>query len=315
MPATNRPLTLDACVAAIESAADGPEELIVIQEPGELGAAQARNVGASRASGDLLAFVDSDVVVHHDAFTRIRAHFEADPGLTALFGSYDDEPAAPGRVSSFRNLLHHYIHHESAGPANTFWTGLGAIRREAFSSVGGFDERLRWLEDVDIGMRLAASGGRLQLDPRIQGTHLKEWTLGQMLRTDFIGRGIPWTVLLLRHRASESTLNLGWRHRLSAATSLVGCGAFAARRFGVAAASMAVLVGLNRSFYLLLLRKRGPKDAVIGVGLHALHHLTGIAAVPAGIVVFMLEKRRADLVAGVDGSPSRSDPSWKNPSA
>jgi glycosyltransferase involved in cell wall biosynthesis len=95
VPATNRPSTLDACIAGIESAADGPEELIVIEEPGELGPAKARNVGASRASGDLLAFVDSDVAVHHDAFTRIRAHFEADPGLTALFGSYDDEPGAP----------------------------------------------------------------------------------------------------------------------------------------------------------------------------------------------------------------------------
>ena len=308
MPATNRPSTLDACVAAIESATDGPEELIVIQEPAELGAAQARNLGASRASGDLLAFVDSDVAVRHDAFTRIRTHFEADPGLTALFGSYDDEPAAPGLVSSFRNLLHHQIHHESAGAANTFWTGLGAIRREAFSSVGGFDERLRWLEDVDIGMRLAASGGRLLLDPRIQGTHLKEWTLGQMLRTDFAGRGIPWTVLLLRHRASESALNLGWRHRLSAAACLVGCGSLAARRFGVAAASTAVLVGLNRSFYLLLLRKRGPKEAVIGVGLHALHHLTGIAAVPAGIVVYVHEDRLPDLVARVHGRASRSGP-------
>jgi glycosyltransferase involved in cell wall biosynthesis len=61
VPATNRPSTLDACIAGIESAADGPEELIVIEEPGELGPAKARNVGASRASGDLLAFVDSDV--------------------------------------------------------------------------------------------------------------------------------------------------------------------------------------------------------------------------------------------------------------
>ena len=308
VPATNRPSTLEACTKAIEGAFDPPEELIVIEEPAELGAAQARNLGASRASGDLLVFVDSDVVVHQDAFTRIRAHFEADPALTALFGSYDDEPAGPGLVSSFRNLLHHHVHHEWAGPANTFWTGLGAIRRDAFVNVRGFDERLDWLEDVDIGMRLAAAGGRLELDPRIQGTHLKEWTLGRMLWTDFVGRGIPWTVLLLRHRASESTLNLGWRHRASAAVCLVGCGALASRRFGIAVASGAVLVGLNRSFYVLLLRKRGPRDAALGVGLHALHHLTGIAAVPAGVAVFMLEKHFPDRGRTADGGPSRSDP-------
>jgi len=306
VPATNRSPTLEACTKAIQDAADGPEELIVVVEPAELGPAAARNVGASRASGELLVFVDTDVAVHPDAFSRIRAHFEADASLTALFGSYDDEPAGPGLVSTFRNLLHHQVHHEWAGPANTFWTGLGAIRRESFTRVEGFDERLRWLEDVDIGMRMAADGGRLELDPGIQGTHLKEWTLGRMLWTDFVGRGIPWTVLLLRHRASESTLNLGWRHRLSAAASLVGCGALATRRFGIAAASAATLVGLNRSFYLLLLRKRGPKDAALGVGLHALHHLTGIAAVPAGIAVFLVEKVSGEHAATDDGGPSPS---------
>ena len=294
VPATNRPSTLDACIRAIESAADAPEELLLIEEPFELGPARARNIGAQQASGDLLVFVDSDVAVHADAFTRIRAHFDGDPRLTAVFGSYDDEPAGPDLVSRFRNLLHHHVHNEGAGPVATFWAGLGAVRRDAFEASGGFDEQ-RFsrpsVEDIDLGMRLAATGARIELDPSIQGTHLKEWTLANMLWTDFAARGIPWTVLLLRHQAGASTLNLGWRHRLSAGACLVGFGALATRRLGVAAACAGALVGLNRSFYLLLLRKRGPRDAVLGVGLHALHHLAGIAAVPAGIALFLRESR------------------------
>jgi hypothetical protein len=295
VPATNRPLTLEACLKAIESAADAPEELVLIQEPFELGPAQARNLGAQQASGDLLVFVDSDVAVHADAFTRIRAHFDADPTLTAVFGSYDDQPAGPDLVSSFRNLLHHHVHHQGAGPAATFWAGLGAVRRDAFEASRGFDEQ-RFprpsVEDIDLGMRLTAAGARIELDSSIQGTHLKEWTVASMLWTDFASRGIPWTVLLLRHQARTSTLNLGWRHRLSAGACLVGFGALATRRLGLAVASAATLVGLNRSFYLLLLRKRGPRDAVLGVGLHALHHLAGVAAVPAGIAVFLWESRK-----------------------
>jgi hypothetical protein len=295
VPATNRPLTLDVCIEAIEGAADAPDELIVIEEPYELGPARARNLGARRASGDLLVFVDSDVAVQTDAFTRIRAHFDADPTLTALFGSYDDEPAGPGLVSSFRNLLHHHVHQEGAGPAATFWAGLGAVRRNAFEANGGFDEQ-RFprpsVEDIDLGLRLTATGARIELDSSIQGTHLKEWTLASMLWTDFVARGIPWTALVLRHQAATSALNLGWRHRLSAGACLVGCGALAARRPGLAVACAAALVGLNRSFYLLLLRKRGPRDAVLGVGLHALHHLSGVAAVPAGIAIFLWESRK-----------------------
>jgi hypothetical protein len=295
VPATDRPSTLGACVRAIESAADAPEELVLIEEPLGLGPAHARNRGAQKATGDVLVFVDSDVAVRTDAFTRIRARFDRDPALTAVFGSYDDEPAGPDLVSRFRNLLHHHVHHEGAGPAATFWAGLGAVRRCAFEASGGFDtQRFQRpsVEDIDLGIRLTATGARIELDPSIQGTHLKEWTLQSMLWTDFAARGIPWTMLLLRHQANTSVLNLGWRHRLSAGACLVGVGALAARRPGLAVASAAALVGLNRSFYLLLLRKSGPQDAVLGVGLHALHHLAGIAAVPAGIAVYLWDSRK-----------------------
>jgi GT2 family glycosyltransferase len=309
VPATNRPSTLEACLAAIDGADDAPEEVIVVEEPANLGPAHARNLGSSRASGDLLVFVDADVAVHQDAFARIRAHFERDPALAAVFGSYDDAPTGPGLVSTFRNLLHHHVHHEGAGPAATFWAGLGAIRRDTFQASGGFDERFErpTVEDIELGMRLVASGARIELDPAIQGTHLKEWTLASMLRTDFVARGVPWTVLLLHHQGSgSSALNLGWRHRLSAAASLVGFSALATRRFGLAAASTAALVSLNGSFYRLLLRKRGPKDAALGIGLHVLHHLTGIAAVPAGIALFTVEKLSGGRPPADGGDAPRS---------
>jgi hypothetical protein len=295
VPATNRPSALAACLNAIERAADAPEELVVIEEPSELGPAQARNLGARQANGEVLVFVDSDVAVHADAFTRIRAHFDADPTLTAVFGSYDDEPAGPDLVSSFRNLLHHHVHHQGAGAVATFWAGLGAVRRDAFEANRGFDDQ-RFarpsVEDIDLGMRLSAAGARIELDSSIQGTHLKQWTVASMLWTDLTARGIPWTVLVLRHKRATSALNLGWRHRLSAGACLVGVGALATRRPGLAVACAAVLVGLNRSFYLLLLKKKGPRDAVLGVGLHALHHLAGVAAVPAGIAVYLWDDHK-----------------------
>jgi hypothetical protein len=122
--------------------------------------------------------------VHDDSFVRIRRAF-LDPDLHAVFGSYDDRPAAPGTVSQFRNLLHHHVQQSSAGPATSFWTVIGAIRRDSFLAASGFDGSQRFLEDVELGMRLSAARMRIALDPRLQGTHLKRWGFVDMVSTDF----------------------------------------------------------------------------------------------------------------------------------
>ena len=285
IPATNEPATLARCRDAIERAGSGPEEVIVVTEPPLAGPAASRNAGAGRARGDVLVFVDADVEVHDDAFARIRAAFDADPGLSAVFGSYDDAPSAPGAVSAFRNLLHHDVHHESAGPATTFWAGLGAVRREDFMRAGGFDaERyaIPSIEDIELGMRLAASGARIELHPEIQGTHLKRWTLRSMVRTDFAARGVPWIGLILDSGGS-SALNLGWKHRLSALASVAGAAALLLRRPRAALVAALALVALNHRFYGLLARRRGAPEAALGVVLHGVHHLTSVAAVPVGV--------------------------------
>jgi hypothetical protein len=286
VPASDAPATLARCLAAIGATDEPPEELIVVDSAAAPGPAAARNEGARRANGDVLVFVDADVEPHRDAFTRVRATFDADPGLDALFGSYDDDPADPGLVSRFRNLLHHHVHQQGAGPAETFWAGLGAIRRESFFAVGGFDAgryRGASVEDVELGLRLAASGARIALDPLLQGRHLKGWTLPAMVRTDFARRGLPWAELVLEGRGGTRALNLGPRHRLSALASLGIAAGLLARRPRLAAAGAGALLALNRRFYALLVRREGPVRAAAGVGLHAVHHLTGVAAAATAV--------------------------------
>ncbi len=295
VPATDAPPTLARCVDAIRDSTRPPDELIVVTEPAGAGPAAARNAGARRAEGDVLVFVDADVVVAADALARVEAAFAADPSLTAVFGSYDDSPEAPGAVSGFRNLLHHHVHHGSPGEVPTFWAGLGAIRRDGFHAAGGFDAG-RYprpsIEDIELGARIAAAGGRIVLDPTVQGTHLKRWTLASSVRTDFSSRGVPWVELVVRSGAPTGILNLGWRHRASAALSVLGVAAALRRRpLGVGAA-LAGLVALNRDLYGLLLARRGPAAAAAGIGLHVLHHLVSAAALAAGIVRVMSGRGR-----------------------
>lgn len=283
VPATDAPETLSRCTDALLAAQEAPDVVLVVDDRSITGPARARNVGAESAKCDVLVFVDSDVEVHRDAFVRIRKAFAADEGLTAVFGSYDDDPERHGLVSDFRNLLHHHVHHEGAGPATTFWAGLGAVRRDAFLAVNGFDEKRfpnASIEDIDLGMRLAANGGRIVLDPRIQGKHLKRWTLTSMIETDLFRRGVPWVRLLAANKTTSGALNLSLRHRVSAGASLGLAASLAARRGRPALLCLGVLAGLNRDFYALLLRQRGWKQVAVGLPLHVTHHLTGAAAIP-----------------------------------
>jgi hypothetical protein len=185
--------------AALGASSAPPDELVVVDGRPAPGRGKC-NSGAADASAEVIAFVDADVEVHEDALERFRRAFAADPRLVAVFGSYDDEPADPAPVSRFRNLLHHHVHSSSPGPAETFWAGLGAIRRDAFLAAGGFDAA-RYpepaIEDIELGTRLVADGASIVLDPQIRGTHLKRWSLTSMVRTDLVRRGIPWVQLQL----------------------------------------------------------------------------------------------------------------------
>lgn len=296
IPATDRPATLSRCLAALERTREAHVVEVVTQPPGA-GPAAARNAGVARTNGAIVVFVDADVEVHPDALRRLCAALERDAGLDAVFGSYDERPAARATVSRFRNLLHHHVHTNAPGPATTFWAGLGAIRREAFDAVGGFDAQ-RFprpsVEDIELGMRLHAAGRRIALEPAARGTHLKRWTLRSMLRTDLAARGAPWVALRLeRGGAGGGALNLAWRQRLAAGAAVLTAAGVLAGRHRLALAALAAMVVANARFYALLARSGGAWLALAGVPLHLLHHLTAVASVPAGVVLWARRGRGA----------------------
>ncbi len=277
----------------------------VLRNDQPLGPAAARNTGAEAASGDVVFFLDADVVVHPDTVARLMARFRDDPELSALFGSYDDEPAAPGLVSQYRNLLHHYVHQQGAfeadaRPAHTFWTGCGAIRRDVFHDVGGFDPRLYRrpaIEDIELGYRLTRAGHRILLVRNVQATHLKRWTLGSILRTDILQRGVPWMLLMLRSHVAENDLNVNRSQRLCVAATGLGL-------MGLMLAPFVPLMGLlfvfnlavqaagNLRFYRFLARKRGVGFAVGAFPLHYVYYLCcGVSVAVALALKYLLTRK------------------------
>jgi hypothetical protein len=291
----------DECIAVFDGPqipSQLPRGVIGLRTPVRGGPGIARNLGAAKAMGDVLMFVDADVHVHAHA-TAIARRWLSDVRHDVVFGAYDDAPAVRTAVSQFRNLLHHYEHHRAAGPASTFWSGCGAVRRSAFHAVGGFAAVIRapQIEDVELGIALHRAGFRILLEPQMACTHLKHWTLLGMLRADLWQRAVPWTRLLLREGSAVAVLNAAARGRVNVAASCAVVPLLLASTLYpvcsiVAIAALLVPLVNQRGFIGLLFRRGGASLCAAGVVLLPLHYLTAGLGLFVGCVQHVLHRLR-----------------------
>lgn len=284
VPVKNGGAGFRKCLSALTHAMSPSNELIVVADgdtdgswqvaeefgakvlriPVSRGPARARNLGAQSAQGDILFFIDADVVPAPNAILQVEAAFSRDPQLAALFGSYDEEPAESNFLSQYKNLSHHYVHQISNEEASTFWAGCGAIRRPIFLKLGGFDESYHkpCIEDIELGYRLKKAGYRIRLFKDLQVKHLKRWGIISMTKSDFFDRALPWTELILRDRQFVNDLNLRLSSRLSVIftysllITLIG-GVCWPKLFVVAGVLILSLLILNAPIYRFFLKKRG----------------------------------------------------------
>lgn len=302
VPVYNGGDDLKECLAAIQGAISSSCELIVVDDgstDGSFDAAKvlgarvfstgsrrgpgaARNVGAQHARGEYLCFIDADCLIRADTLDRLQRLIRANPDIDAVFGSYDDIPRDKGLISQFKNLSHHYVHQASSERASTFWAGCGCIKRTLFFHLGGFDTDRFYrpsIEDIHLGYRAKLAGANIHLAKDIQVSHLKKWTLFNLIKTDVLRRGVPWTRLLLANRQCRVyELNLRLEQRLSviAACLLPLAVLFSpwldeASLIGVFSALMLFL--FNRDFYMFLASKRGLPFTIACLPLHCLYFL------------------------------------------
>jgi glycosyltransferase involved in cell wall biosynthesis len=267
----------------------------VIRNETPKGPGLARNLGASRATGNVVFFVDADVVIAPDALAQISSTFEQDPEIAAVFGSYDDAPAAANFLSQYKNLLHHYTHQMAREEASTFWSGCGAVRREVFLALGGFDCTYKRpsIEDIELGYRLKQAGYRVRLCKALQGKHLKHWNTVSLINTDFFQRALPWTELILSRSQPVNDLNLGWSSRASVvsvyllvAATLIALWRPSALLF--AAIFAIALLCLNAHLYTYLSNKRGVRFTVQAIPWHWFYYLYSGLAFGIGMAQHLL---------------------------
>lgn len=242
VPVYNGGLAFAACLESLLSASPAASEIIVVDDGSTDGSAElarqagvtvlstqqsrsgpatARNIGAKHATGEILFFVDADCSLAPDALGKVQRIFSEDPEVSALIGSYDDEPSARNLLSQYKNLLHHFVHHRSGPDGFTFWGACGVILRKDFEEVGGFDTSYNTasIEDIEFGYRLRGAGKRIRVCPEVQVKHHKCWRPRNLFHADFFLRAIPWSRLILRTGKVENSLNISRVARIRVALS------------------------------------------------------------------------------------------------
>jgi GT2 family glycosyltransferase len=278
----------------------------VIRLPQRGGPARARNQGAFRAKGDIVLFLDADVAVSPNLLEQVAEAFKAAPDVAAIIGSYDAEPAAKGLISEYKNLMHHYVHQYSDEQAATFWGACGAIRRDVFVAMKGFDERFRrpCVEDIDLGYRLRAAQYQVRLQKGLQVKHLKRWTFLSLLKSDILDRALPWAELIVRHRVFPNDLNLRHSDRLSVvaihALLLTASLAVWSPPFwvSISVGLGLLLLTLNIRTYRFFFRRRGFRFAAVAVALHWLSLLYSGMAFAGGLARYGLVPRICGVFSG-----------------
>ena len=317
IPVYNGGPSFRKCLASVKALLPPPIEVIVVGDgdtdgssqfaqefgvnvlrfssPG--GPARARNFGASRAKGEIVFFVDADVTLPSDAIGRVAKVFQQEPDLAALFGSYDDDPGETNFLSQYRNLLHHYVHQNGGEDASTFWGACGAIRREIFLAMGGFDEMYVTpsIEDIELGYRLKRAGYSIRLCRSLQVKHWKRWELCSMLKADFFQRALPWTDLILRDRNCINDLNTGVSGRASVLLTFGLLCALAVSPWhppalGVAGVMALALLILNGPLYLFFLRKRGVRFVLRVIPWHWLYFIYSGIGFSTGLVRHLISR-------------------------
>ena len=178
------------------------------------GPAAARNAGAASLAGraDVLVFVDAGCAPESEWLETLLAHF-ADPRLAAVAPRVLSRPSpgTPPALARYESVCSPLDLGPVAAPVHPgsrvpyVPSAVLAIRTEAFVDLGGFDESLRFGEDVDLVWRLDAAGWRVRYDPAARATHPGRPGYRRWLRQRF-DYGSSATPLAARHGRSVAPL-------------------------------------------------------------------------------------------------------------
>lgn len=237
----SQPFPLRQIVLVDNASTDGTTEQIarrfprvtVLQLGGNLGPCRSRNAGVDHVDSDLVLLVDNDIYVQDDTIERMaRAQQETGAAVVAprirLVPERDMVQAEGADVHFVGMIRMRHGWRPAAGlpderaEVDAAISACLLVEREAYRSVGGFDELyFFYCEDMEFSVRTRSLGHRIVAEPGAVVYHERgEGIVGLSYRGEEPRYPKRRAYLLLRNRLLTMFIHLRWRTLILLAPAL-----------------------------------------------------------------------------------------------
>jgi GT2 family glycosyltransferase/peptidoglycan/xylan/chitin deacetylase (PgdA/CDA1 family) len=188
-----------------------------ILEQANRGQAAARNAGWRAADGELILFLDDDIVCDR-ALLREHAETHGHHPSSVVFGLVQVAPESPdtialdfARANSKDYIQRVLLGKRPSWPNDDMCFANTSLPRSILISSGGFDEQLGYSkEDHDLGLRLWKMGVPFEFQSRAAGYHYYVKSTRELVLTDAARNGRVLVLLSRKHPEYCSVLPRGW---------------------------------------------------------------------------------------------------------
>ena len=149
------------------------------------GPAFSRNKGVDAANGELILFVDVDILILPDLIKKICLFFDSHKEISILQCRYEDIPHYKNLFSQYKHYIFSYRGFSTGKSYISYiHTACVALRKIVFQKIR-FNENLRRREDIDFGLRCVQNGFLIYADNEVTVSHNKKYDLVSFSRYQF----------------------------------------------------------------------------------------------------------------------------------
>jgi len=152
------------------------------------GPSAARNFGTNKAKGNIVFFIDSDVLLQKGVLSYLKNGFKTNKDVVAVQGNYTKHPQPRSFFSRYKNgLLHHNFSTSNKKSGIGIATFCVAIKKDVLEEFHGFNENIKKasIEDEELGVKIFSNEKKILFNNLVQVEHMKRYNFFKLLKQDF----------------------------------------------------------------------------------------------------------------------------------